>query len=692
MIVLLFPQISLASGWSYVEAFFYTVVVSVFGSIAGWGGTLLDYAINEMVIGFGDMYIDKGLGFTIDSLWVTVRDIFNLTFIFGLVFIGLRLIFDSANTSARKTLVSLILAALLVNFSLFITKFVIDFANIAAVQLVTSAFPPDKNGESQISGSFVQLMGGQTVFSKQSFSETATKFDGFAGGAGFTLIMGTLIVFLVLTFVFMGGALLLMIRFVALMFYMLLSPLMFAGMVFPSAGRITQEFWSGFLGKAFFAPAYILMLYFSYKILSTFQVTGGDNLAKGFMNADKKTIETVLPPFVLGSIFLIASLIIAQKMGATGASGVISAGKMLTGKVKKYTRSAAGAATFGLAASAAQRTVGYGANRLMESKRVGLRDKAATSWVAKQALRATNKVADASFDARSTVGLGTSMKGGYNTRVEETKKADEAFAKLLGERDPKAATPEERARVEAEILKTKVNDATAANLEKELANSALEAKKKELLAPLNAEIATLQTELVEARKYKTKDEANAIANNIAAKQNEVAEVQLGEAANLTPLKKAADAAKKAHAAAETALSEAKKSVEFEVNAAIKYSRQIDYIAKRQEEANRWRNNVALFSGTSLAAGGGALASLAGAAVGASVGVGVGQVGLLAAHSAGRADQESVDNLKKKYGENGVTMAKAENRKKKIKEELEAKKDDADEAGDKKEDKKDDKAT
>jgi hypothetical protein len=356
VLLLIFPHITHASGWSYVEAFFYTIVVSIFGTLAGAGGVMLDYAINDMVLGFGDLYNNKGLGFTIDSLWVVVRDIFNLTFIFGLVFIGLRLIFDSSNSSARKTLVSLILAALLVNFSLFITKFVIDFSNIAAVQLIDSF--PKVDGKAQISGSFVQIMGGQTVFSIDGIKETALHFDKFKDGAGFVLIMGTLIVFLVMTFVFMGGALLLMIRFVALNFYMLLSPLMFAGMVFPSAGRITQEFWSGFLGKAFFAPAYFLMLYFSHKILSTFQVTGGGSLAKAFTGADKAVWQAVLPPFVLGAIFLIASLIIAQKMGATGAGGVISAGKMLTGKAKRLV---------------ADKTVGYGvrgAAQFLNSKAV----------------------------------------------------------------------------------------------------------------------------------------------------------------------------------------------------------------------------------------------------------------------------------------------------------------------------------
>ncbi len=330
---LLLPQITSANTvMSSIEAVLYNIVIVVFGGFAGMGGVMLDYAINEMVLGFGDLYVNKGLGYTIDSLWVIVRDIFNLTFIFGLVFIGLRLIFDSSNSSARKTLISLILAALLVNFSLFITKFIIDFSNIAVVQLVNT-FPAGSDG-SQISGSFMQIFGVTSLFGDAALSDLVNKFKGFQGGAGLLYIFSTMVVLLILTFVFMAGAILLMIRFVALNFYMLLSPLMFAGMVFPSAGRITQEFWSGFLGKAFFAPAYILMLYFSHKILAAFQITGGGNLATGFVSGNPIVMKDVLPPFILGAIFLIASLVIAQKMGATGANGVISVGKMMSGKAR----------------------------------------------------------------------------------------------------------------------------------------------------------------------------------------------------------------------------------------------------------------------------------------------------------------------------------------------------------------------
>lgn len=321
-VIMLAPQVASADADLGVQNFLYKFVVAVFGTFAGVGGSLLDYAIDQMVVGFGELYVEKNLGVNIESLWVILRDFFNLTFIFGLVMIGLRLIFDSNNSSARKMLVSLILAALLVNFSLLITKLVIDFSNVAAVQLVNS-FEGHK-----VSDAFINLMGGTGIFKGDVSKMT--------DGAGLTYIMGTLIILSILCFVFIAGALLLMIRFALLNMYMLFSPLMFIGLVFPGAMSVTRQFWSGFLNKAFFGPAYILMLYLSYNVIKNFKLEGTTtNLADGFINGTQANIMLVFPPFIITAIFLIASIVIAQKMGMQGANGAIATGKMLTGKARK---------------------------------------------------------------------------------------------------------------------------------------------------------------------------------------------------------------------------------------------------------------------------------------------------------------------------------------------------------------------
>lgn len=131
---------------------------------------------------------------------------------------------------------------------------------------------------------------------------------------------------------------------------------------------------------------------------------------------------------------MLASLISASKLGATGASGMMSMGKNLnkwgTGKIK----AGAGAATFGAGGRLARRAVGGYAQRradkLSEDPNYGKKG------LGKLNLKTLRKIGDSSFDARNTgvgkkMNLGTGIKGGYKTKVEEARKADETYADSL---------------------------------------------------------------------------------------------------------------------------------------------------------------------------------------------------------------------------------------------------------------------
>lgn len=304
-----------------VLGFIHTYVLTGIGWVVGQAGKAFDYAISEFIVGFGRLYI-TGTGETIDALWGTVRDIFNLTFIFGLVYIGFKMILDSSDSNARKMLVSLIGAALLVNFSLFITKFVIDFSNIAATQ-VYNAF--ESSGQLSITNGFMTVMG---VTSMMTYEYTA--------GGSFAYVIGMLLVFSVLAYVFLAGAIMIIIRFVALNIYMVFSPFMFLGWVFPALQGYSRDYWSGFLRQAFFAPAFIFMLYLSYQVASTFPTQR--NLGNMF-NPNGSTVSDapgLIPYFALVIVFLCASMIVAKKMGAHGSTMAISVGNKIRGNAQSF--------------------------------------------------------------------------------------------------------------------------------------------------------------------------------------------------------------------------------------------------------------------------------------------------------------------------------------------------------------------
>lgn len=324
--VLVLPVVTFAQGGaveqvhSLIRQLVYTILISIAGFFVWAGGALLDYSVTSFVAGFGDLYVNRGIGYSVDQLWSFVRDVFNLVFIFGLVFIGFKIIFG--DNGARKTLATLIVAALLVNFSLFITKFVVDFTNIAAAQ-IANGFLNTATGEYDVSHGFMEIFGISSLLNvNPSYS-----------GQGWIYIFLTFILFMVAAFVFAAGGILLTIRFVVLNIYMILSPMMFLGWVFPGFMGASKKYWTGFLERAFFAPAYVMMVYLSHQILANMALTADSRVRMSGINtsgtetAARDSFEQTVPFFLVATIFLIASLVVAQKMGAEGATTALAAGK-----------------------------------------------------------------------------------------------------------------------------------------------------------------------------------------------------------------------------------------------------------------------------------------------------------------------------------------------------------------------------
>lgn len=483
-----YAQESLLSGAIQDVLFFF--VTQVFGMFVWFGAALLNFGINHFVIGFGDVYNNSGIGVAVNNTWVIIRDFINLGFIFGLVYIGLRMILDSNNANTRRWLANLIIAALLINFSLFATKFVVDVSNKLATEIACAGltYPQAKNtpasektGCNLNNGDSYRLDVGQALMVRMGISTAfSNDKDARPADSGWGYIFGTAILFLVAAFVFGAGGILLFIRFAVLNLYLVFSAAMFLGWVIPGIQDTMRTYWKGFLSKAFFAPLYLLMLYFSFKILDGLQLsiakvgddkaTGTDfanpNWAKAFAKSNgandpaSATLGT-LPFFVLICIFMIGSLVIAQKMGAEGARGALNIANRVKDKTIKSTVGAtkrvAGGATFGLAARGGQAVVGGLANKASNSRR--FQKLAAGNGIgnkfARGALTATRGVADSSFDLRRVgglgkeLGIGEGIKGGYVTRQKDKNKRDEEFFKSLSPlSDGELDSRENQARIE----------------------------------------------------------------------------------------------------------------------------------------------------------------------------------------------------------------------------------------------------
>lgn len=376
-------------------------------SIITWfGGALLEASIQSFILETGTL-LKSGtdLGSVIENLWTLIRDIANLAFIFGLIYAGLAMIIKPDSGSAKRTVASVIIAAILINFSLFFVRLIVDVSNYIAVEVNNTMI----SGSGSISEKIGDTLGITSFYKvpKNNFGDITT------GGNFAFYFMGALLL-IVAGFVLAAGAILLIIRFVALIFIMIFSPLLFATTIFPQTADIAGKLWRALFNYAFFAPAYLLLLIISIKVLDGFMIALG---VKGSAfteamadNAVKTGAIGVIAYFTAAIMFLIFSLQIAQKFGIKGADKVVGAAKI-----------GMGAATVGLAA----RGLRYGTGKIAETelmKKYGDKltakagDKGLGGWAARQALKSGRSVGNASFDVRNTgagaaLGLGAGIEG-----------------------------------------------------------------------------------------------------------------------------------------------------------------------------------------------------------------------------------------------------------------------------------------
>jgi len=475
-----------------IQTFFWKFVNLVFGWFVWVGGTLLDHAITSYVVGFGDQFRDTGLGFAVHELWTMVRDFFNLFFIFGLVYIGFKMILNSGDSKARHMLAGIVMAGLLVNFSLFFTKFIVDFSNVMATQLA-GAFTTT-SGDYEAAASFANVLGITSLFGFGG----PEGLDAVQKGGGFAYIFGTMVLYLILGFVLAAGGLLLMIRFVVLNIYMILSPVMFLGWVFPGMADLSQTYWKGFLKRAFFAPAYLMMLYFAYFVTHQFTVsTSRESFAELFVNADSaaKSFDTTIPFFIIICGFLVAAILVAQKMGAEGANLSVSLGKKMAGQAGR----AAGSMTLGVAAAGSRQVVGGTAHLISQNKSFQEWTAKDRTGITRQAMNLTRGVANSSFDARQGLGmtgvLGKGKTGGYTTRVKEQEKADTELKQFFNKTNIK----DKNGKLTKEAQK-KVDEA----LKKDKSYADAE-KKKTATKEANKKLKDKETKLNDAKKPKLKE-------------------------------------------------------------------------------------------------------------------------------------------------------------------------------------------
>jgi hypothetical protein len=380
-------------------------------------GQLIDIAI---IISLDSKFY---AGPAITAGWGIIRDICNILFIFVLVFTGIKTILSLDTADTRRIVISVIIGAILINFSLFITKAAIDVSNIFTAW-ITQGIVNLSDGTGGVSNSAISVLKMSKLTEAQS---GAGGMNVSAFATGFALVALNCVAI----YVFFKVAFLMFGRVVALIFVLIMSPIGFVGHLVPKLETYAKD-WRDELTKAcLMAPMFLLMLYITLFLATKFDDMLGalkgqptNELASGAFGLDNYAL------FVIVIMMLLKSLEVAEEYTGKVAGqigGVIKGAAML----------ATGTMAMG--------TIGKGAHMLANN--TGMQKWASSSAIGAGVLRTAQFTAKSKFgagDAVKPLGIDKlpgpagsafkeATKGGYAGAVKAEVKETEEFAKTLGE-------------------------------------------------------------------------------------------------------------------------------------------------------------------------------------------------------------------------------------------------------------------
>ncbi len=402
---------------------------------------------------------------TITPAWEVIRNTLNIAFIFILLWISLKKIVGVDSNKTKELLSSVIVAALLINFSLFATKIAIDAGNILGASFI-NIIERSVNTEGSVSkfnskdinlsehlmhGLKINAAWGTGSSKTDEGSLSLTSEDTFFKVfIQLVLSLVTTIAFAVVAFLFIG-------RIIALIFLMILSPIGFMGGVIPALKEYSDKWRKNLYSQVMVLPVFLFFMLLALLLIKNLGALSTGAKYTGTNPLTGTGYEFDLS-YYINYILLIGTLLFSVKItksfsGEVGAvfdkagSAVVGFGLGLaTGGVAMLGRQTVGRAAAGLA--------GSGAGKWLQTKADS------GNWASKMALKGITNTSKATFDARNSktfkngtgylneqmgvkvdygkaggkYGKGKDAKGGYAGWIEEKKKKAEEEGKEIDKR------------------------------------------------------------------------------------------------------------------------------------------------------------------------------------------------------------------------------------------------------------------
>ncbi|MBI5077442.1 hypothetical protein HZB94_03610 [Candidatus Falkowbacteria bacterium] len=276
-------------------------------------------------------YNDFVTSAAVNKGWVLTRDISNLFFVLVLLVIAFCQILHVEKYKLQQILPTLLIAAVLVNFSKLICALMIDFAQVVMMTFV--------NGFAATAGAnLINGLGLTKVMQMDSSSvDSASKLTGLEVFLAMSLGIFVILVVIIVTFFIL---LLIVLRIVSLWVLIVLSPFAFVLEAVPVGGlkEKAAKWWSTFGRTVAIGPIMAFFLWLSLAVMANPEETikiesdAIEAKSKGAVTTKMSYINN-LAQSAIGLAMLMAGLMAAQEAG-----GIIGGA---AGKMKAWTETAA---------------------------------------------------------------------------------------------------------------------------------------------------------------------------------------------------------------------------------------------------------------------------------------------------------------------------------------------------------------
>lgn len=309
-----------------LEGLLYSVFL-IASLMVSLGAVLLEFVLNP--IAFSSLFNLSA----VYTLWMMVRDFFNLFFILVILFIAFSTIFQIQAYNYKKLLFQLLLMALLVNFSFPVSRFIIDAANVPMYFFVNSIAPSAQSPGKAVS---------ENLFTAAKLQEVLLPnikdygdLHGEEEDMPQEIMQATIFVFIFGVSLIVLGALLL-IRALVLLVLVIFSPIGFIGGVIPGFGTYAKKWWDALLSNAFFGPTAALMLLVAIKVMGAFN----SSTAQTELNTIAQNVGDLnlagLAQFFIPLILIWMSITVGKSFGIAAAPQIVgSAQKFAKGIGRK---------------------------------------------------------------------------------------------------------------------------------------------------------------------------------------------------------------------------------------------------------------------------------------------------------------------------------------------------------------------